>query len=173
MGFSGKSVHRYFFSISIHAFNDRTFSLGSAVFDLGNIYQSVGMVPGNASALFHIMQMPFSEIQKYATKINLRMFYKTLEVIDQASVLLSKSSPNISDGDLVKDEYNHTIRLLKHANKRGILALGGSNLNPADLDLDLREIMIAYQSIWLKRNRLGGLVDSLACFEKARLDYQK
>jgi len=31
--------------------------------------------------------------------------------------------------------------------------------------------MIEYQSLWLARNRPGGLVDSLARFEKARLDY--
>ena len=54
---------------------------------------------------------------------------------------------------------------------RGMLALGIGDQSPADLDLDLREIMIEYQNLWLARNRPGGLVDSLARFEKTRQDY--
>jgi hexosaminidase len=160
-------------ALSVHAFKDPTLSLGKLVFDLGNIYQAVGMIPGNASALFHIMQLPFSEIQKYRTQINPAVLNQTLDAIDQASILLSKSTPNTPDGSLVLKEYDHTIRLLKHACKRGSLALGSKGLDPADLDIELREIMIDYQSIWLQRNRIGGLVDSLARFEKSRLDYQK
>jgi len=41
------------------------------------------------------------------------------------------------------------------------------------LDLELRELMIEYQEIWLARNRIGGLIDSLARLDKARHDYLK
>lgn len=158
-------------ALSVHAFRDSSYSLGRAVYDLGNIYQSVGKIPGNASALFHIMQKPFSEISKYANKIDPKEFDLTLNAIEQSFNLLAHAKPYTIDGDLILRELNHTTHLLRHACQRVILALGGGNLSLAELDLDLRETMVEFQSLWLERNRIGGLVDSLAHFEKARLDY--
>jgi hypothetical protein len=157
--------------LSLHAFQDSTSSLGRVAYDLGNVYKAVGMIPGNASALFHIMQMPFSEIHKHANRFDSQVFHHVLDVIDQASQPLTGAKPQTSDGSLLLREFEHSARLLRHACQRGLLALGNGSRSPADLDLELREIMIEYQSLWLARNRPGGLVDSLARFEKARLDY--
>jgi hypothetical protein len=39
------------------------------------------------------------------------------------------------------------------------------------LNRDLQELISEFQQVWLARNRPGGLPDSVARFEKARLDY--
>lgn len=159
-------------ALSVHAFQDYTYSLGRALMDLGNIYQSVGVIPGNASALFHIMQMPFVDLLKYSDQIEPKKYDETLLAIENSTTLLNKAKPEVNDGGLILRELNHTTQLLRHACKRALLAYGTGSLKKSDLDLELREIMIEYQIIWLKRNRIGGLVDSLARFEQARLDYQ-
>lgn len=158
-------------ALDLHVFQDPAHSLGQVAYDLGNVYKAVGMMPGNASALFHVMQMPFSEIRKYSDQIDPAVFQRVLDVIDQAVAPVDKAQPHTPDGKLILKEFRHTARLLRHASRRAMLALGEKSLSPAALDLDLREIMIEYQNLWLSRNRPGGLVDSLERFEKARLDY--
>jgi hypothetical protein len=158
-------------ALNLHAFLDSTLSLGNIAYNLGNIYKAVGMIPGNSSALFHIMQKPFSEIRKFADQFVPDILRNVIEVIDQAASPLAVANPISPDGSLVLREFKHTAQLLHHACQRGLLAFGMNDHSPAQLDLDLREIMIEYQNLWLARNRPGGLVDSLSRFEKARQDY--
>jgi hexosaminidase len=158
-------------ALSLHAFQDSSYSLGQVAYDLGNVYQSVGYIPGNSSALFHILQMPFSEIRKYADRFDPNGLTHVLEFIDQAVKPLTLANSEAPDAALLVKEFEYTARKLRHACRRGMLAFGIGDQSPAVLDLDLREIMIEYQNLWLARNRPGGLVDSLARFEKARQDY--
>jgi len=158
-------------ALSLYGFQDHSFSLGQVAYDLGNVYQSVGFVPGNSSALFHILQMRFSEIREYADRIDPNSLNHVLEVIDQAVEPLALARSKAPDAALLMREFEQTARELRHACRRGMLAFGIGDQSPADLDLDLREIMIEYQNLWLARNRPGGLVDSLARFEKTRQDY--
>lgn len=159
-------------ALSLHAFQDPMFSLGRVAYELGNVYKAVGDIPGHSSSLFHAMQTPFSELRKYSDQIDPQVFHHVLDVIDQVTHPLGSSTPQTPDGSLILREFENTARILQHACRRALLAFGDRSILPSDLDFDLREIMIEYQNIWLARNRPGGLIDSLAHFEKARLDYQ-
>jgi hypothetical protein len=61
--------------------------------------------------------------------------------------------------------------MLRHACWRALLAIGSSIKNAAELKSDLQEILTLYPEIWLKRNRPGGLPDSLARLEILLKDY--
>ena len=73
------------------------------------------------------------------------------------------------DAELIRRELSLTIRMMEHACRRTLFAFG--NLDGAGLKNELEEIILEYRTLWLKRNRPGGLEDSLARLEKLRADY--
>lgn len=77
------------------------------------------------------------------------------------------------DADLVRREYRHTARLLRHAARRALLAASPQDSAlRRELRADLAEITAEYRDLWLARSRPGGLSDSLARFEVAAQEYQ-
>ena len=63
--------------------------------------------------------------------------------------------------------------MLRHACRRGLLAIGSRQEADLkrELNQDLREIIADYRHLWLARNRVGGLADSMARLEQLRADY--
>jgi hypothetical protein len=49
--------------------------------------------------------------------------------------------------------------------------VGDSEAERIALDRDLQAIISEFQDVWLKRNRLGGMADSVARLEKSRHAY--
>ena len=75
------------------------------------------------------------------------------------------------DAALLRREFELAARMMRHAARRGLYAIGAPDRSAADLDHDLREIIEEYQAVWLLRNRPGGLNDSVARLERSRRDY--
>lgn len=157
------------------AFRDRAGVMGRLAYDLGNVYNSLEIDWVHSSALFWILQRSLEEAGRH-TKIERIPFEKVLAVIEQASSGLDEARMNRPDGDLVRDEYALTVRLMRHACRRGMMAVAlaasqAPPANPAELDADMQEIITEFKRLWLARNRPGGLAESVARFEKARQDY--
>ena len=159
--------------LSQHAFHDSAGLLGHIAYELGNAYQVAGNIPDNASILFELMQASFGDLQEHREALYSLDLKKTQDYIGFLSKSLEQTALHGADSDLVLSEFRQTINLLEHACKRGLLFQGDERYKPAMLDLELRELMIEYQEIWLARNRIGGLIDSLARLDKARHDYLK
>ncbi len=160
---------------SWHAFRDPTGTMGCVAYDLGNVYEVSGLMRHNSSILFWILQRPLAEIpQRYpqATRANLN---RALEAVEQAMEPLGKAQMARSDAGLVVHEFAYTARLLRHACRRGLLALAADTSQAAslkrELDQDIREIIADFRHLWLARNRVGGLADSMARLEQLRADY--
>jgi hypothetical protein len=163
-------------AVSLHAFRDPTGVMGRVAYDLGNVYRAVGLELPNASALFWILQQPLPQVRA-ALGVPPAALRRTLKVIDRAMRGLEKARMDRPDAALIVQEHELTARLLRHACRRGLLAL---EHNPAKvtvlcraLDRDMRQIIHDYTRAWLKRNRPGGLTDSVARLEKARADYRR
>jgi hypothetical protein len=163
-------------AVSLHAFRDPTGVMGRVAYDLGNVYRAVGLELPNASALFWILQQPLPQVRA-ALGVPPAALRRTLKVIDRAMRGLEKARMDRPDAALIVQEHELTARLLRHACRRGLLAL---EHNPAKvtvlcraLDRDMRQIIHDYTRVWLKRNRPGGLTDSVARLEKARADYRR
>ena len=62
--------------------------------------------------------------------------------------------------------------MLRHACSRAVFALEQKKKNNRnELANDLEELLVEFKSLWLARNRPGGLKDSLERFEIALVDY--
>jgi hexosaminidase len=161
-------------ALNLYAFQDRSNQIGDCFYDLGNLYHLPGLVLPNASAFFDILQKPVSTWREYFQPENaLQLFHHTRETLDQ----IVDHDPQLliqrPDAELLKRELDLTAQFLRHACMRGLHAYASLEYSSKQLLHHLEEIITEYQSIWLVRNRPGGLNDSLAHFEIARKEYQE
>ncbi len=159
--------------VSRHAFSDPTGSMGRLAYDLGNVYRAVGYEPHNTSMLFHTLQPPPNPI--ISDDMPPLRFDRALEAIDAAMQPLDHAAMTRPDAALISQEFENTARLLRHACRNGQLMLApdqpGAPTRRRLLDEDMREIIREYERLWLARNRLGGLADSVARLEIVRARY--
>ena len=164
-------------AVSVHAFQDPTGSMGSLAYDLGNVYKIPGFPVPNGSNLFWVLQNTLTEPLLYARfkELTPASFDAASEAVDRAMSQLHAARMARPDAVLIVQEFELTAALLRHACRRGQLALApDASTAPElrrDLDQDLRSIIAEYTRLWLARNRPGGLGDSVARLERARLDY--
>ena len=165
-------------ALSRHFFRDLTGIAGRVAYDLGNVYRHTGHIPHNGSALFWILQLPAAELSassQWTGQVTPETLARTLEEIDQAVGPLGQTRMDRPDAALVVRELELTADLLRHACRRGMLLLGQHD-RPArgrrELSADLRRLIAEYESVWLARNRPGGLADSVARFGVAMADYE-
>ncbi len=164
-------------AVSIHAFRDPTGTMGRVAVELGNVYQVPGLAVHNGSMLFWVLQLTFDELHERSWQIpTVESFSAALAAIDEAVRPLSKARMERRDASLVLREWEFTAQLMRHACRRGLLAIApsqpGSAATRRELDHELQQIIQEYQKLWLARNRPGGLTESVARFEHGRIDYQ-
>ncbi|MGQ0603377.1 MAG: hypothetical protein ACT4QE_16970 [Anaerolineales bacterium] len=160
-------------SISVHAFDDTTDSLGEVAYRLGNVYRAVGLEPHNSSVLFWVMQKSPAEVRaEYGHTLTEGSLARALAVIDEAVQPLPAARSTRPDAALIHREFDFTARLLRHACRRAQFIMGHHPSPPAaELKTELQSLIEDYRALWLSRNRPGGLKDSAARFEKALADY--
>lgn len=155
------------------AFHDRTGAMGQAAYDLGNVYRMLGREPGNSSVLFWILQ-PF-EIRTGELP-DPQHLLGAKAAIEQAMDQIDESQPNRPDADLLRREWHQTGRLLSHACNRALMLQESDQAAAAQqraaLHQDLADIIDEQRSLWLARNRPGGLSDSVARFEQLLHSYE-
>lgn len=158
--------------VSRHAFTDPTGAMGRVAYDLGNVYRAVGYEPPNSSALFWVLQSPPVSDTSTLPRLD---FDRALDAIDAAIQPLATERMTRPDAPLILQEFDNTVRLLRHACRLGQLLIqpDGSGALPRRrlLNDDIREIIREYERLWLARNRLGGLADSVARLERVRARY--
>ena len=161
---------------SVHAFRDATGTMGRLAYDLGNAYREPGIVPHNASVLFHILQSTPDEVAQMEG-LSEEGLQKTLSYIDGVMEHLPDAQMQRADADLVRREFTWAADMLRHACRRGLWALGKAQgaedtaLRQA-LAQEAERLMAEFREIWHARNRPGGFKDSLARMEKMGRDYE-
>jgi len=159
---------------SVYAFQDTSGRMGKLAFELGNVHRPVAEGYRNSNLLFRLLQTPLADIAARFPNLKRADLKRVLTLIDKTMRELDDLWMARPDADLIKAEYALTARLLRHACKRGLLALGAGDVSALrrELDLDMLAAIQEYARLWLARDRSGGLADSMRRFEKARLDYK-
>ncbi len=164
-------------SISLHAFRDPTGMMGRVAYDLGNVYRISGLSVPNGSTLFWVLQSSLTMEMLFGRGVQptSASFVTALEAIDDAMDRMHQARMNRPDAVLIREEFEQTAALLRHACRRGQLALAEDPAEAeglrAELDRDLRRLIPEYIRLWLARNRPGGLDDSVARLADASKDY--
>lgn len=153
-------------------FKDSSNSIGNILQDLGNMYQDWGAIHHNSSPLFWALQEPSTKLSKFEPD-DLSHIHASLEKLNMTSFQLDRVRLARVDGMLILEEIRLTILLMQHACKRVLWCFERGNNDQNVLLLREIEGLIAdYKVIWLKRNRVGGLDDSLAQFNIILSEYE-
>ena len=158
--------------VGLYGFDDASGNLGKVAYDLGNVYRMIGYEPGNASGLFIALQSTFDKLKDYQDNINPEEIQRALASIDTAMTSLPSARSSSQDSALIQQEFQFVARTLRHACNKLLFLFDSGDKTTDNLIVDLLEIIREYKSIWLARNRPGGLDDSVARFEKILVDYQ-
>lgn len=155
------------------AFHDSTKTLGKIAYDLGNLYLGAGRKSSNSSFLFEIFQEPVDQWKnRFEPDKAVGLFRSIHDLIEQESMKIYKIPSAGPEDELLHREFILTTALLNHACSRGLSAYLPNKDQQTGLLSDLNLILKDYQSIWLDRNRPGGLLHSLSYFEIAKKEYQ-
>lgn len=159
-------------AVSRFAFDDPSGAMGRLAFDLGNEAQKTGMKFENSTALFQMLSMSLPEISRHP-QLAADPLVATLEAIDAAMSHLRKERMTRPDANLIREEFLLGAQMARHACQRGLLALRDARAPLAsDLRQDMQEILTKYRAIWLRRNRPGGLEESVRRLEDLMMEYQ-
>ena len=144
-------------SVSIHAFGDRTGKIGKAFYDLGNIYTSFKKQTSNSSIPW---QMLFSPNSMNPEGPAIEEFEEMEHRLDEIGEAVQENEMTCIDAEVVVEELEHLMRLLHLAAEIGRHRLGGHK--PKNLEQRIEELKMDHELVWLMRNRIGGLADSLS-----------
>ena len=152
------------------AFDDPTGNLGRVAYDLGEVYRTIGFVPHNSSVLFWMLYQPLADVRGYRETVSEATLREALGAIDQAVAPLAQAQSRRADAALVRREFEYAARLLRLGTQRGLYAIGApSAWTAAEFNRRLSEAASEFEQVWVLRNRLGGLRDSLARFKQIAL----
>lgn len=172
-------------ALDTFVFADSADVMGKLVYDLGNAYQEPGVIVANGNILFWIYQMSLTQMR---TRWNRWLYgdsatvlqsdgqlsegmYATIEYIDEVMKPITRAQLDRDDADLVKREFAQAAHLMQHGARRALFEMGDKSLNKADLLAEIDGLIEEQKSLWLARNRPGGLDDSIARLLKAREEY--
>jgi hypothetical protein len=163
------SRDRWTDALSLHAFGDPTGSMGRLAWDLGNVYQVYQRQAGKTLRFSSFLNRVLYELPDQPAgpelewdRITGRLLGETRERISAATAYLPRSRMRLSgvDGTLIRREFEQTARLMLHACSLAEARLESGHPSPASaraLADDLGGILAEHRSLWLARNRIGGL----------------
>jgi len=155
-------------------FWDRNDVMGRGALTLGSVYQDVGVLLKNASALALLLLFPDRPLDEGRWAGITREGLERADVrIGRAAGALGREGMEREDAGLLVDEFRCAAGLLGHACRLGIARLDAGGARPADLPSSVRSalgdelagILTDYRRLWLERFRPGGLADSAARLE--------
>jgi len=166
-------------ALSAHVFLDPTGALADAVLALGNLHLAVTPQFPNMSALVMNLYYPQLPVGRSLTKGLTSAEVDVVETrLGDLRVRLTQAQPQRADAARLIDEVAFSIDLvaLLMRDLQARLAVDGhiGSVPAAQRDLLEREldgVMARYRSLWLERNRPGGLEDSVAWLSNLKTAY--
>ncbi|HUV03961.1 MAG TPA: family 20 glycosylhydrolase [Armatimonadota bacterium] len=146
-------------SLSLHAFGDCTGKMGKAFHDIGDIYRVFKKHTRNCTIPWQMLfRNPDDASLVEGTELgDFEELEHRLKDITYATIGEDMTCP---DAAIVREEFEHLVRMLQLAAEVGKLRLGGPK--PKKLADRAEELRKDHELIWLMRNRPGGLADSEA-----------
>jgi hypothetical protein len=161
--------------VSRHIFDDESGRAGQLWHDVGTIHEETGVSLKNRTVLFRVMQAMLGDSSSVAglTAKRLASIRSRLEELTDRARAASFGGP---DGSLVRAELLATLAVLGHACERALLMLGWNDEQARRrrcrwLARDMSRIIKRHRSLWLARNRPGGLASSLSYYRRNLQEY--
>lgn len=146
-------------NLSLHAFGDSTGKMGRAFYDLGDIYRVFGKRTFNSSVPWQMLFRNPND-PRFVEGLEMSEFEEMERRLAEIEVAAQGDEMTCPDAEIVREEFEHLMRMLQLAAEVGKHRLGGPK--PKGLEDRAAEIKMDHELVWLMRNRPGGLADSEA-----------
>lgn len=158
-------------------FQDDASVMGQLLWDLGNTYERESVKIGNGTKLFFGFRQRLNdakEIQNYIKGLKIEDYLNVLSFLESKLAILQTHRMRCHDAPLIEREVQNGILYVRHGAKRILYMLGYYLDEVAILDelsQEIRAIMKEHAALWIMRNRVGGLEDSLKEMRRMRDEY--
>jgi len=144
-------------------FNGESSNLATAIRQLGRVSNALSHQPANRTLLNDLLFANSSKLHGEAAKTNRNeLEICRNELLNTRANLDSAATPN-SPSKRAKAELQLSTDLLIHATEKGLAHFGPPQHPPSPLP----PLIERFQTLWLERNRPGGLEESLSYLEKS------
>ncbi len=154
-------------ALSMHAFHDSAGLMGQIAFDLGNARYCMPRKMETDFPFFALFSRdPEKGVPNGVTVDNL---LETRDYIQSTMESLRLTEMNAPDADLILREYELAAEMMDFACDRGLAMIEGTLKEPETRlrhSARLSAILGDYRELWVSRNRIGGLQDSVKVIEK-------
>lgn len=133
-------------------------SLGAAVCKLAEVNENLPAINGNASFLFDAFFIEAESLKGCLQGIDDELISDTIEGLDNVADEIREANTKADDGAWLIDELQLAHDMCALALGRVVAVKKGRSMAP--LRPGLVELIGRYESIWLRRNRPGGLHES-------------
>jgi hypothetical protein len=167
-------------ALDLHVFDDPAGEIGGAMMALGDLHRMVSPQFPNVSVL--VLHLYFPQLQldrSFTAGLTTAELAGVEERLADTTARLDRARPRRADGALVLDELRNAIALVALLCRDGRARLAGdgwlaSIAGPSRraLAAELESLIEAHRSLWLARNRPGGLDESCAWLDHLRRCYQ-
>jgi len=146
-------------AVSLFAFDDRSGRMGCCAYDFGNLYQAIGKLAPNSSALFRVL-VPGLAGKDETEGLTPDAIANAEAAIDRSLASLAVVEMQGPEAGLINAEFRNAAAMLR-------LACQLARKQQPDATL-LEQVIAEHRRLWLARNRPGGLEDSVARLENIR-----
>lgn len=168
--FSDKTLDHLEFLLNHYLFKDPTGYTAKAVLTLGNAYLKAKIPEGNSNA-FHLMLRRYAWTMQgqYQTKhLNIKGLLAAEKEINKGLHYLRQAEPTCYDAQIIRVELGQASNLALFGVHLGIARLEAKDKATKNisreikntLQQELQPIIENHKTVWLIRNREGGLKDS-------------
>jgi hypothetical protein len=162
--------------LSKFIFEDKSVEAAELVNKLSDIYKATGVEIGNDTVLHNNLRHPAESLNSihWGSKISAVKFNSVANKIAELNREFQALELNCEEAELIKEEYDFASRLLIHSCRLGEAkaSVSGKSLKnvpsekKAVLKSDMKKIIALHKKLWVRRNRVGGLSDSVLKLEK-------
>jgi hexosaminidase len=161
--------------LSAHAFYDESGIMGKLVYDLGNTYLQATTPAKNPeltkNKFYRLLFFPENSIKNEGTEgiLTVETLENAIKYIDNTLAEIENSRMKCRNSQQVIDELRQAGNVVKHCCRQGIERLKVKDLKISNIPVEerkklaeeLRQIINEHQRLWVVRNRIGGLDNSV------------
>lgn len=148
-------------AIGIHIFMDPTAAAGKLAYDMGNVNMRFANRIHNATAYALAALRPLDKLNLTTNANEVKRAMQDIARLEVAAGKLKMSAP---DAAIIQREFRFALHLMRYGLQRINVALAKESARPAllaNLRAEYRKVVAEHQKVWLARNRVGGLADSV------------
>jgi hexosaminidase len=153
--------------LDMHVFRDRAGIMGNLARDLGNTYLHEGPLTHNGSALFYVLLNRRDVVDP--REFSAEALREARAWVDSSVSRLAEARMDRPDAGLIIEEYANTARLLHCECDHAQALLEGTRDDSSVMARAHEQLRLSigeYRRLWMRRNRPGGLADSVRRLER-------